>query len=232
MKKVMVIEDEQSVLSNILEILESGGYQASGASNGADGVEKVREELPDLILCDIMMPEMDGYHVLKALHETPETRMIPFIFLTAKADKPDLRHGMNLGADDYITKPFRRNELLDAVAVRLQRQAILAKQYEEEHQLRESVQSRLSEMEQVNSTTRDILDGFTQDLRKPLSNINLALHLLQDTPSEAQRKQYLAILKEEFSQEINLLNQISDLQQLLTPDHIKLLRQFNLLKSQ
>lgn len=230
MKTVLVIEDEQAVLSNIVEILESGGFRTIGAKEGTTGVQLAKKEQPDLILCDIMMPGLDGYQVLEALRQEIETATIPFIFLTAKADKPDLRQGMNLGADDYITKPFRRNELLDAVAVRLEKRDVIAKQYLDEHQLREALQKQLHDLERVNVTTRELLDGLTQDLRKPLANINLALHLLKETQSDVQRNRYLEILREEFSHEIDLLNQVADLQQLLTPENIKLLQQFNLLK--
>jgi DNA-binding response OmpR family regulator len=230
MKKVLVIEDEKAVMNNLLEILDSGGFQGFGAENGSEGIQLAKEELPDLIICDIMMPDTDGYEVLRTLRENSETAMIPFIFLTAKTEQPDLRQGMNLGADDYITKPFRRNELLDSIAVRLEKRALIAEQYLLEQRRREELQQRLHELQHVNITTRDLLSGLTQDLRRPLANINLALHLIKEAQSDLQRRRYLEILQEEFSQEITLLNQVSELQQLLTPENIKLLQQFNLLK--
>ena len=118
-KKLLVIEDNLEVRENIVEILELSNYQVAQAENGKEGVITAKKELPDLILCDIMMPEMDGYEVLYMLGKDHTTESIPFIFLTAKAEKEDFRHGMNLGADDYITKPFDDMELLESIEKRL-----------------------------------------------------------------------------------------------------------------
>ncbi|MCS6792848.1 MAG: EAL domain-containing protein [Oscillatoriaceae bacterium SKW80] len=132
MRRILVIEDESVVRDNILEILDADDFEAIGAENGRIGVELAKEYIPDLILCDIMMPELDGYGVLDALKKDPKTATIPFIFLTAKADKADLRQGMNLGADDYLTKPFRRQELLKAIAARLEKQTAVVHRYNTE----------------------------------------------------------------------------------------------------
>lgn len=129
MIKILVIEDDQPVRENLLELLEVEDFDVIGAHNGLVGVELARTHLPDLILCDVMMPELDGYGVLTALRSEPATSAIPFIFLTAKADKTDLRQGMNLGADDYLTKPCTADELLEAIAARLQKQARVNQQY-------------------------------------------------------------------------------------------------------
>lgn len=125
MPKILVIEDDQAVRENLLELLESENFDVLGAENGILGVQLAREVIPDLILCDVMMPELDGHGVIQTLRENPTTAMIPFIFLTARADKVDFRQGMELGADDYLTKPCTAEELLRAVATRLQRQAAL-----------------------------------------------------------------------------------------------------------
>lgn len=121
MKKILVIEDTLEVRENICEILELAGYQVDDAPDGKIGVEKAMNNAPDLILCDVMMPELDGFGVLKILNKRAETNKIPFIFLTAKAEKSDFRKGMGLGADDYITKPFDDAELLDAIEMRLKK---------------------------------------------------------------------------------------------------------------
>lgn len=131
MHTILVIEDELSVRSNILKILGFEKLKAIGAEDGEMGLALAKEHLPDLIICDIMMPGLDGYEVRNALFQSPETAMIPFIFLTAKADKVDIRLGMNLGADDYLTKPFTRDELLEAVFVRLDKQAARQRQMQE-----------------------------------------------------------------------------------------------------
>ncbi|MBD2128734.1 response regulator [Microcoleus sp. ZQ-A2] len=127
MKKILVIEDEQSVRENLLDLLDAEDFEAIGAGNGKVGVELANTHLPDLIICDVMMPELDGFGVLTALRSSPVTETIPFIFLTAKSDKMDLRQGMSLGADDYLTKPFTRTELLGAILVRFEKKATLEK---------------------------------------------------------------------------------------------------------
>ncbi len=119
MKRIAIIEDNHEMRENIEEILELADYEVLSAPNGKEGVELVKRERPDLIVCDIMMPELDGYGVLYYLSKIPETRGIPFIFLTAKTERSDMRKGMNLGADDYISKPFEEMDLLSAIESRL-----------------------------------------------------------------------------------------------------------------
>lgn len=121
MQKILVIEDNMDVRENIVEILELSNYEVAQAPNGKEGVKAAKKELPDLILCDIMMPEMDGYEVLYMLGKDPKTSVIPFIFLTAKSEKSDFRQGMSLGADDYLTKPFDDMQLLKAIEGRLEK---------------------------------------------------------------------------------------------------------------
>lgn len=129
MKKILLIEDNIEIRENAAEILELAGYEVITAENGRVGIEKARQENPDLIVCDIMMPIMDGYSVLLLLSKSPETASIPFIFLTAKADRSDFRKGMEMGADDYITKPFDDVELLNAIESRLKKVELINKQY-------------------------------------------------------------------------------------------------------
>ena len=119
MKKILVIEDEPEMRRNITVLLRYKEYEPIAAENGRRGVEMARQEKPDLILCDVMMPELDGYGVLRALQQDPTLAMIPFIFLTAKGEKDDLRSGMNLGADDYLTKPVANDDLVQAIEARL-----------------------------------------------------------------------------------------------------------------
>lgn len=121
MKKILVIEDEPEMRRNITTILRLEGFEPVAAENGRAGVAAAMKDQPDLILCDVMMPELDGYGVIKALHNEAETMNIPFIFLTAKGEKTDVRSGMNLGADDYLTKPIDKAELLRAIKTRLAR---------------------------------------------------------------------------------------------------------------
>lgn len=121
MKKILVIEDEPAMRANLLDILELENFLPLLAANGREGIAAAKRELPDLILCDVLMPEMGGHEVLAALRADPATAWIPFIFLTAKGEHADVRTGMNLGADDYLVKPVKVNDLLEAIAARLER---------------------------------------------------------------------------------------------------------------
>ena len=121
MKKILVIEDEPEMRRNITALLRYQGYEPIAAQSGRQGIDITRREMPDLILCDVMMPELDGYGVLQALQIDPQLARIPFIFLTAKGEKEDLRSGMNLGADDYLTKPVANSDLIRAIETRLRR---------------------------------------------------------------------------------------------------------------
>lgn len=135
MKKILLIEDNSDVRENTAEILELSNYHVECAENGKIGVQKALSDNFDLIICDIMMPELDGYGVLRILNKNPKTSSIPFIFLSAKAEKQDFRRGMQLGADDYLTKPFNEVDLLDAIELRLKK------------------------AEKVNKTTEQVLDS-------------------------------------------------------------------------
>ena len=121
MKKILVIEDEPEMRRNLATILRLEKFDVTQAENGRVGLEAARKNVPDLILCDVMMPELDGHGVLQALREDSKTANVPFIFLTAKGEKSDQRSGMNLGADDYLTKPVAKDDLLSAITARLKR---------------------------------------------------------------------------------------------------------------
>lgn len=122
MKTILIIEDQPDMLENIATILEMEGYAVLTATDGSEGFDRAQEEKPDLILCDVMMPQMDGYQVLQNLRDDRTISGTPFIFLTAKGEKRDQRAGMNLGADDYLTKPVTATDLLSAVSARFERE--------------------------------------------------------------------------------------------------------------
>jgi len=115
MKKILIIEDDYSILDLIAKLLEKLGYEVFLAQDGVKGIELAKLVLPDLIICDIAMPKLDGYDVLKSLSQDPKTNPIPFIYLTAKSEKEDIRKGMLLGADSYITKPFTASEIITVI---------------------------------------------------------------------------------------------------------------------
>lgn len=131
MKKILLIEDHEDLRENTAEILGLSNYQVLKAENGKVGLEKAVKEKPDLIVCDIMMPVLDGYEVMRSLQQDPDLSDIPFIFLTAQVDKNDIRKGMTAGADDYLTKPFDSIELLKAV------EACLLKKQRRQNSIRE-----------------------------------------------------------------------------------------------
>lgn len=199
--KILVIEDEKDVRLNVIEILASGGFESINADNGLMGIQLAKERSPDLIICDIKMPNFDGFSVLQALRQDPKTAMIPFIFLTAKTEKADLRQGMNLGADDYLTKPFRRLELLETIAARLKR-----------HGAQIEIQKKIDELQQINLEKNDLLNTITHDLRAPLTTIKVALQLIDAMPEN--RRQYLDIALTACAQGDELIQNLLDLYQL------------------
>lgn len=238
-KKILVIEDEIQVCSNIEQILSLSDFNIITANNGLEGLRLAKAEKPDLICCDIMMPKLDGYRVLESLRHDPETESIPVIFLTAKVERIDLRQAMELGADDYITKPFSPEELIKAIEIRLARVEkpdLMRQQYEQERQqnfkLRQQIQAnsqKLQDSQQLADMHNEVLQKLLQDLGNPLSNINMAIYMLKETQSNDERDRYLTILQQECSREIELLNEIKNLQVLLTPENAKILQKFNLL---
>jgi two-component system sensor histidine kinase/response regulator len=164
MTRVLVVEDDEGIRGDILELLEGEGYLASGAQDGLAGVAAARAHLPDLIICDIMMPGLDGFGVLDELRQDPVTATVPFIFLTAKADRSDVRRGMELGADDYLTKPVEQAELLKAIKVRLAKQASLNQKF----------QRKLQDL-------RDTLTfSLPHEFRTPLTGILTSAEILRD----------------------------------------------------
>lgn len=155
MKRILLIEDNNEIRENTSEILELDGYEVLTAENGKIGVELASTAKPDLIICDIMMPVLDGYSVLHLLSKNPETENIPFIFLTAKADRPDFRKGMEMGADDYITKPFDDVDLLNAIESRFKKIELIEKKY-------------ARNIDGLNNLVRDV--GGEQELRNLTTN--------------------------------------------------------------
>lgn len=231
MAKILVIEDEKSVRNNVSDLLKAEGYDVLDADNGQTGLQLANEHTLDLIICDVMMPKMDGFEVLRMLSQNPATQTVPFIFLTAKAERSDFRQGMELGAYDYLTKPFTRTELLGAVTVQLKKRQHISQQYNEVCEQLESLTQKVRDLQQVAEVKDQLLNNLIEELREPIANISITIRMLEENIPGAQRDRYLKILSEEFSREISLLNQVSDLQQILTPANVKLLRQFSLLQS-
>lgn len=158
MKKILVIDDDQVIRENILKLLKAEGFDVTGAENGAQGLSAAVSNLPDVILCDVMMPELDGYGVLAALRSHPVTATVPFVFLTGKAERSEVRQGMELGADDYLTKPFSKAELVGAISSRLKKQAALAEQQYNLRSNTELVQDAADKLEHIKTGLCDALE--------------------------------------------------------------------------
>lgn len=188
MKKILVIEDERVILEIITDVLEAEYFMVIGAENGRIGVEKALEFVPDLIICDILMPEIDGYTVLKLLRKNLVTETIPFIFLTAKSTKANLREGMELGADDYLTKPFTRDELMKAINTRLEKQGTIQRKTQEKldelrsnitlslpHELRTPLNGILGSSEFLIQEFQDLEESEVLEM---IENIHIYAHRL------------------------------------------------------
>lgn len=170
MTKILVIEDNKDLCEDIVEMLDLEGYEAFKAENGKIGIKIAQREHPDLIICDIMMPEMNGFEVLEILRANSDTAVIPFIFLTAKTERLDMRQGMVLGADDYLTKPFDVDELLNSIATQLQKRDDMNADVDRRmEQLRENIVTALPHELRISLNTiigySDILQAEAQILR-------------------------------------------------------------------
>lgn len=179
MTRILVIEDVPELLAEIAEWLNFEGYDVVTAVNGRDGVEKAMTAQPDLIVSDITMPEMDGYEVLEALQKEPHLASVPFIFLTAHADKSAVRRGMNLGADDYITKPFKLDELLTAIETRLKRRQTIA---DTAHQ-------------DVSELKRKLVAMVSHELNTPLVSLSFVQELIEEQLGRLSREETAELLE-------------------------------------
>ena len=207
MTKILVIEDELFVRENIVDLLEAEEFEVFSTENGILGVLWAQENEPDLVLCDVMMPEMSGHDVLAEMRGLAETSLTPFIFLTAMADKGDIRQGMELGADDYLIKPFTRNELLNAINARILKHATLMKQYHEEHKKAEALEQRIKSLEAL-----QIKEKLSREYQQALLKIDTAFKLIDKMQSGQQRERYIPTIKQACAQEIALLKQVPNLE--------------------
>ncbi|MBI5961567.1 MAG: response regulator [Chloroflexi bacterium] len=200
MKRILVIEDETPVLANILEMLRFEQFEVVGADNGFLGIQLARELLPDLIICDIMMPGMDGYEVLQELRRDLDTVTIPFIFLTARGAREDMRKGMDLGADDYITKPYVASELLVAVKTRLERREVV------ERQRLRVLSHRLFEIQEAER--RDVVQRLQSDVVELLTGLKVILEMSKRLSENSLRNRLddVKALAEEMIYRVNELS--------------------------
>ncbi|MBS1538680.1 MAG: response regulator [Bacteroidetes bacterium] len=186
MKKILIIEDEEYIRSGAALLLEDQGFLTITAEDGEIGIEKALSEKPDLILCDVMMPNVDGYGVIFRLRQEPTTANIPFIFLTAKVDRSSVRMGMDMGADDYLTKPFTLDELVGAVNTRLEKQARQAQEAEEK----------------LETLRRNVIYALPHELMTPLNGIL--------GPSELLIQMFDMLSKEEIIEMLGIIRKSGD----------------------
>lgn len=177
MEKILVIEDETILRDEIVEWLTLEGYDVVSAANGGAGVEAALQHVPDLVVCDILMPQVDGYDVLLEIRAHPTTVGIPFIFLTAKAAQDEIRKGMDLGADDYITKPFTRLTLLHAIEARLAKKKL---QVQVQQQAITQLQQALTQVNEHNILKAKLLSMFSHDFANSLTSILMIGSLLRN----------------------------------------------------
>lgn len=177
MKTILVIEDDRTLREFLQDLLQQEGYQVLLAANGYQGIQLARDHLPDLILCDILMPDIDGYEVLTTLHKNLVTATIPFLFLTARSSRSELRHGMDLGADDYITKPCRSEDLLRAITSRLEKRMIAQSQSQQ----------------QLDNLRSSIALSLPHELRTPLTGILTAVEVLRVIANTAKPSEILSL---------------------------------------
>lgn len=163
MKKILVIEDNTEIRENVDEILTLAGYEILTAENGKVGIELATKHIPDLVLCDIMMPVLDGYGVLHLFNKDPKLAAVPFIFVSAKASRDDFRKGMDMGADDYITKPFNQSELLSAIESRLKKTDVLKSEYSTDAK---GLGNFISDVKTVANIELTSAENDTQELKK------------------------------------------------------------------
>jgi two-component system, sensor histidine kinase and response regulator len=216
MTKILVIDDEDMLREEIVEWLTLEGYEAIGAADGVEGVNAAVLHQPDLIVCDINMPRLDGYGVLIDVQANSTMRLTPFIFLTARTGLSEIRKGMQLGADDYLTKPFDRLDLLRAIQTRLDRKA---EQDHENQQLNELFREMLTRERTQRLLQAKLVTLFSHDFRDSLGTIQLANNLLRDFVQDedtSRSVEYLARIEVYIGQLIQMLDDMVLLAQMET----------------
>ncbi|MEO1593192.1 MAG: response regulator [Cyanobacteria bacterium J06632_22] len=215
MTKILVIEDEVEIRANLVDLLELEDYTVVSAENGINGIVGVFEHQPDVILCDVMMPEIDGYDVLQTIRQEPETALTPFIFLTALADKGDIRQGMLKGADDYLTKPFTRHDVIATVQAQLERQSrVKGTRTQQEEQISE-LKAEIQQFRDVlNEDQAQLITELRTQLRDSVIKLNIASNILDSLPPGEQRERGLALVNNVCMAEVKLLGRIPNFEHL------------------
>ncbi len=229
-KTILVIEDERATRDNLLNFLNSEDFNAIGAENGSIGVELAKSNIPDLIICDILMPEMDGYDVLFYLEQNPETSSIPFIFLTVTNEEDFLAHNDCLNQEDYLRKPVTTEQLRRAIQAKLNEKENNLVKYEKDIKL-EEMREKIYKMEEYCQAKDLLLTSLSENLKKYLPTLKKDLNNLRSSSASLDENNRINQIQKDFAKILSLVSQVSDLQQILTPENYKLLEQFKLFKS-
>ncbi len=201
MTKLLVIEDELFVREGITELLEAEDYEVFSTENGVLGVLWAQENLPDLVICDVMMPEIDGHEVLSEMRKLPSLALTPFIFLTAKADKTSIRQGMELGADDYLTKPISRDDLINAIETRLAKHKKIQEQYDKQLKRADEFEQRASELEKLY-----IQEKLSQNYYEAVLKLAIAINLIEKIQPGELRDRNIDIIRKTCANEIEKID--------------------------
>lgn len=210
MTTILVIEDEQAVRDSLVDLLNAEGFTTVEAENGEIGLQFATRILPDLILCDVKMPIMNGYAVIKFLKHHAQTASIPFIFLTASSNNQDFRTCMQLGADDYLHKPCNPEELISAINARLANKSAIAAAAAETYRKSEGHDG--------------LLNYFYQELRNPLSGINNVIYLLQGLQTVSRDHPAVKYIQKDYTRELSVLQEVSKIRKVLSPECRQLLQ--------
>ncbi|MBF2072343.1 MAG: response regulator [Synechococcales cyanobacterium C42_A2020_086] len=227
-KKILVIEDERATRTNIVNFLNSEGFETLVAENGRIGIQLAQTYLPDLIICDVLMPELDGYDVLTTLQQDAQTASIPFIFLTVTASEAGFQHSLDLGADDYLSKPVTSEQLRRAIAVQLQNREIVRRPTRHLDQTQLLTNLKPGALLQFISTKDKLFHHLALGLRQHLSRMAQTIHAMKQQSADPELEQQLSELQESAARILSLVNEMTALHSVLTPENTDVLtRQFD-----
>ena len=226
-KTILVIEDEKATRNNLLTFLTSEGFNAIGAENGNTGVELATGHIPDLIICDILMPGMDGYDVLFHLQQNPRTNTIPFIFLIVNNEEDFLTQNKFINQDDYVRKPITREKLRNAINSKLNPQNNNSLQSSLELQI-EELTEKLQKMEEYNQAKDLLLVNLCTILKKDLLSVNQNLNNLKIINTSPEQNQDINQIQQDFASILSMINHVGKLQQVITTENYQLLDEFEI----
>jgi CheY-like chemotaxis protein len=226
-KKILVIEHEKIIRDNLLRFLNSEAFNVLVAENGEIGVNLAIDNIPDLIICDILLPEMDGYDVLLYLQQNPKTMTIPFIFLIATNEKDFLLKNQLFSQDDYLQKPISKDKLRRLIANKLSQPEVDLQKSSYEYQLQlDQVEEQLRKLTEYSRAKDNLLVNLCQNLRQSLSFLSKEIKILKNLNLSQEQNDCIERIQKEFLSMLTRINQVSELQRIISPENYLLLEQF------